>query len=99
MSPVQVAAIVGSGALAALGVAMLLAARLGAKRRLSIPGVGRLSVVTHALAGICCLAGAHQVAAHAFNMDPKLPPLLVGGVFLIVIVGSVALDALEDDAP
>lgn len=80
-----------------IGVAMFLAARLGADRGVSLPVVGRLSAVTLALIGVCCLAGAHQIAAHAFNMDPRLPPLLVAGVFVIVVVGSIALDTLDDD--
>jgi hypothetical protein len=84
---------VGAGALALVGLVMLILSRTG--RRLSLPGVGRLSVITHALVGVCCLAAAHQVAAHAFGMDPRLPPLVVGAVFLFVIIGSIALDAAE----
>jgi len=84
---------VGAGALALVGLVMVILSRTG--RRLSLPGVGRLSVITHALVGVCCLAGAHQVSAHAFQVDPRLPPVIVAAVFLFVIVGSIALDAAE----
>lgn len=98
MTGAQTVALVVAIALGAAGVALLLLSRLGGGRRvLRVPGVGRPSVVTQALIGVCLLVGAQQVAAHAFAMDPRLPPWLVGGVCLLVIVGSIALDVL--DAP
>lgn len=94
----QASAAIAIGALLLIGAAMVIASRAPRLRgRIALPLVGPLSEMTTALIGICCLAGAQQVAAHAYGMDPKLPPLVAAPILVIVIVGSIAMDAM--DAP
>jgi len=92
----QAPAAIAIGALLLIGGALVIASRTPRLRgRVALPLVGPLSEVTTALIGICCLAGAQQVAAHAYGMDPKLPPLVTAPILVIVIFGSIAMDAMN----
>lgn len=88
---------IGAAALlAALGCAVMAAWRAPRAKPLRLARIGALSDVSHAAIGLALLFAAYHLFAHAISLAHMRAPLWIAlpGAAL-VIAGSVALDALE----
>lgn len=100
----EVLMLLGAAGLVVAGGALLFDARSSApKQALVVPGIGRASVVSHAVIGLACFGVAYHLVVHALGLAQFRAPLPVAvGAGLVAIAGTLILDKLEssgDDAP
>ena len=81
------------------GIGVLLILRFGRRPgEISLMGVGRISRVTVLVAGLALLGLGYHIVVHALDLMRafRAPLRLAVGVAIVAIVGSLAIDALEN---
>ena len=86
-------------AVGAIGIAILLITRTRPRwlEGISLAGVGPVSLVAWALTGLAIIAIGYHVFVHAASLPQFRAPMpLVAIVSVVVIAGSLAIDALDN---
>lgn len=98
----QIAATVLGGLLVAAGLAVLVLSRRGrgggaGGPRVHLAGVGPLSPITMTVAALAAAGAGYHLVVHALHIPHFRAPLPIAlGVAAVAVLGSIAVDAVEN---